>query len=100
MWQRAHNDYLELLSTQGIIGFSLLGAAIFLLYFRLAKGLKLSINKNTKNLYGLQVAGFCSVTAMLIHSLADFNFQLPANTVYFFVILAIGIRAKSLNTRQ
>jgi O-antigen ligase len=99
MSKRAHNEYLELLSNQGIIGFSLLGIATLLLYSRLLQGLKKSRNENATSLYGLQVASFCSVTAILIHSLADFNFHLPTNTVYFFVILAIGLKARMLKGR-
>jgi len=97
--QRAHNEYLELLSNQGVIGFSLLGLATTLLYFRLFKGLKRSRNPNTQSLYGLQVASFCSVTAILIHSLADFNFHLPANAVYYYLILAIGLQIGFLNEK-
>ena len=99
MSKRAHNDYLELLSNQGVIGFSLLAIAILLLYIRLLKGLKKrsSRNEQTSSLYGLQVASFCSVTAILLHSLADFNFHLPANAVYFYLILALALRVCFLN---
>lgn len=101
MSKRAHNDYLELLANQGFIGFSLLSTAILLLYMRLLKGLnknrKESRNKKTNSLYGLQVASFCSVTVILLHSLADFNFHLPVNAVYFYLILALGLRVSFLN---
>lgn len=97
MSKRAHNDYLELLANQGIIGFSLLSTAIFLLYIRLLNGLKKSRNKQTNSFYGLQIASFCSVTAILLHSLADFNFHLPVNAVYFYLILALGLRVCFLN---
>lgn len=101
MSKRAHNDYLELLTNQGIIGFSLLATAILLLYIRLLKSLnksrRKSSNKKTNSLYGLQVASFCSVTAILLHSLADFNFHLPVNAVYFYLILALGLRVYFLN---
>jgi O-antigen ligase len=92
MSKRAHNDYLELLTNQGVIGFSLLGLATLLLVLKLFKGLKKSRSNSTKSLYGLQVASFCSVTAILLHSLIDFNFHLPANAVYFYLILALGIK--------
>ena len=92
MSKRAHNDYLELLANQGIIGFSLLGAATLLLLLRLFRGLKKSRHRNTGSLYGLQVSSFCSVVAILLHSLADFNYHLPVNAVYFYMILALGIK--------
>ncbi len=96
MSKRAHNDYLELLANQGVIGFSLLGAAILLLLLKLFRGLKKNRRGNTQSLYGLQVASFCSVIAILVHSLADFNFHLPVNAVYFYLILAIGIKCQQL----
>ncbi len=96
MSKRAHNDYLELLSNQGIIGFSLLGTATLLLLLKLFRGLKKSRRNNTGSLYGLQIASFCSVIAILLHSLADFNFHLPVNAVYFYLILAVGIKIPRL----
>lgn len=96
MSKRAHNDYLELLSNQGIIGFSLLGTATLLLLLKLFRGLKKVRRNNTGSLYGLQIASFCSVIAILLHSLADFNFHLPVNTIYFHLILALGIKIPQL----
>jgi hypothetical protein len=92
MSKRAHNDYLELLSNQGVVGFSLLTVAITWLYLLLLKGLK----KNS-NLYSLLISCFCSVTAILFHSLADFNFHLPTNAIYFYMILALGIKISQLS---
>jgi O-antigen ligase len=66
MSKRAHNDYLELLSNQGVIGFSLLGFATLLLVSRLFLGLKETRSKNSKDLYGLRVACFCSIIAILL----------------------------------
>lgn len=100
MWQRVHNDYLEMLSNQGIIGFLLLASAIALLFLTLLKG----INLNNRSLTGLQLACITSSLAILIHSLMDFNFQLPVNAVYFYLILAIGIKIplvqRSKNNKQ
>ena len=96
MSKRAHNDYLELLANQGVIGFSLLSIATVLLLLRLFRGLKNNRRSKTGSLYGLQVASFCSVIAILVHSLADFNFHLPVNAVYFYLILAIGIKCQQL----
>lgn len=95
--KRAYSDYLELLSNQGVIGFSLLGTAILLLYIRLLKGLNKNRRNDTSSLYGLKVASFCSVTAILLHSFADFNFHLPANAVYFYMVLALGLKSNMLN---
>ncbi|WP_426370163.1 O-antigen ligase family protein [Pseudocolwellia sp. HL-MZ7] len=92
MWQHVHNDYLELLSNQGIIGILLLGTAISMLIFSLIKGIK----SNNSSLLGIQTSCLCSVFCVLIHSLMDFNFQLPVINVYFYIILAVGIRISSI----
>jgi O-antigen ligase len=97
MSKRAHNDYLELLTNQGIIGFSLLALATVLLLLNLFTSLKK--NKDTGSLYGLQVASFCSVIAILLHSFVDFNFHLPANAIYFFIILAIGLKIPLIQSK-
>jgi O-antigen ligase len=97
MSKRAHNDYLELLTNQGVIGFSLLGTAMLLLYIRLLMSLKKNRSNYTSSLHGMKTACFCSVTAILLHSLVDFNFHLPANAVYFYLILALGVQSNMLN---
>lgn len=96
MWQHAHNDYLEALSNQGIIGAGLLGVAIFLLLYKLIA----SIRSNKSSTRNIQIGCLCSVLSILIHSFADFNFQLPVNTVYFYIILAIGLKAPLLKSRK
>jgi O-antigen ligase len=102
MSKRAHNDYLELLANQGIIGFSIFAAAIGLLIAILFGGLNnRTINTGRgRNLYGVKIGSYCAVTAILMHSVADFNFQLPVNAVYFWVIVAIGIKANLLNKQH
>ena len=97
MSKRAHNDYFEYLCNLGIIGFSLLMIAMAILYLKLFKQLK----KTTKsNLMGIKIACFTSVSAISIHSLMDFNFHLPANAIYFFIILAAGLQAGKINKKR
>ena len=43
-------------------------------------------------LFGVNVA----TTALLIHGLVDFNFHIPANAAYFFVLLGLGMAATSV----
>jgi O-antigen ligase len=96
MSKRAHNDYLELLCNQGVIGFILLLVPIFILYQHLFKGLK----RTRSDLAGIQISCFCSVSAILVHAVADFNFNLPINTVYFFMIIAVALQTKNIRTKK
>jgi len=93
MSKRAHNDYLELLTDQGIIGFSLLGTSIALLFFTIMKGIR---TRHNPMMVGLLFGSTLGIISMLIHSLVEFNFHIPANASYFFVLLAIATIASSL----
>ena len=39
---------------------------------------------------GMSFACIMGVTAMLIHAWVEFNFQIPANAMYFMVLAALG----------
>lgn len=41
-------------------------------------------------LRGMSFACIMGVAAILIHSSVDFNLQIPANAVFFMVLLALG----------
>jgi O-antigen ligase len=90
MSKRAHNDYLELLCGQGIVGFVLLGAALWPLLYRVFKTLG---NTQDGLITGLLLGASAGQCAMLIHAFVEFNFHIPANTIYFFLLLAIGLIA-------
>jgi putative inorganic carbon (HCO3(-)) transporter len=93
MWQHAHNDYLELIITQGIVGFAIFASALLIFLVLLMQALQ----ARSSQMYSLQIACLWSCLGILIHSIADFNFQLPANTIYFWAILAMGIKITILN---
>jgi len=96
MSKRAHNDYLEILCNQGVIGLSLLFAAMIPLYLSLFRGLKKVKTQYT----GIYLACFTSTSAILIHSAMDFNLHLPANAIYFFVILAAGLKINTISQQN
>lgn len=92
-YDHAHNDYLELMAEQGIVGFLLLSLAIGWLLFILAKGM---VTRRDKVLRGALFGSLVATLTMLIHGLVDFNFQIPANAGYFFVWTGIGLAARHL----
>ncbi|NOY62308.1 MAG: O-antigen ligase family protein [Gammaproteobacteria bacterium] len=93
MSKRAHNDYLELLTDQGIIGVSLLGASMILLLSTIIKGIR---TRRDPVMQGLLFGSTLGIGSIMIHSLVEFNFHIPANASYFFILLAIGISASTL----
>jgi len=85
----AHNDYLETLSELGIVGAGLLG---FALGYLLWKAFRTWIARRHPELKGLALGCLVSTAAILIHSLTDFNLQIPANTLVFSVVLALTVK--------
>jgi O-antigen ligase len=96
-YDHAHNDYLELLTDQGVIGFMLLGAAIAMLMIKILMGF---VKRRDPLMRSMLFASLVGSVSLLLHALVDFNFQIPANAAYFYVILAIGVIASSLKRQQ
>ena len=82
-----HNDYLQYGGEMGIFG---LGSflAILVLFFK--KNLGLLKNLSDKYLQSLTIGFLVSIAAIGIHSLGDFNLQIPANALLFWIILALS----------
>ena len=92
--QQAHNDYLELLASGGIIG-----AAIFV-WFTVA--LVQQCQKALQTFTGVQrviafgsIIGICGVA---VHSLIEFGLHITANALAFVILLAI-LSLQNLNQR-
>jgi hypothetical protein len=50
-----------------------------------------SIYRRRHSLYrGLGFAGVMGILSLMIHSSVDFNLQIPANAVYFMILLAFS----------
>ncbi len=85
----AHNDYLQLLIETGWVGFfSLLGAFFIFLGKSVHHIRKLDFRRDPLRFY-LAVGAFSGLISMTVHSVFDFNMQIPANCLYFVVLMAI-----------
>lgn len=89
--KRAFNDYLELVSNQGVIGLFLLGGAVLVLLLSFVMSIK---TDNKHGVFPIQIGCGCAMLSVLLHSFIEFNFQLPVIAVYFYILLAIGIKSK------
>ncbi|MCX5811375.1 MAG: O-antigen ligase family protein [Proteobacteria bacterium] len=86
----AHNDYLEMLSEVGWAGFVCWLSFFFMyLYFTISAW----IQKQGAFSRGMGAGGIAATIATLIHSLADFNLQIPANALLLFIVMAITWQA-------
>jgi O-antigen ligase len=92
---QAHNDYLQALTDAGILGGLAALSFIALVFRSFVKAIK------SKDSFAGAMAVGCSggLFAMLVHSLFDFNLQLPSNALVFLflssVLSCIGAFAQS-----
>ncbi len=95
--EHAHNDYFEFFCTGGIILPVLMGWCLFsILYSAAGSFIK------RREWYSIFLFTGCitSISAILLHSLVDFNMQIGANGLYFFLILALAVSAANTRMRH
>ena len=90
IWYRhAHNDYLQLVTEAGWAGAVPLVIGFFLFLFRgIRRAVRVGFDVGRFRLFVAigSLAGLCS---MAFHGFLDFNFQIPANQVFFVLLLAL-----------
>lgn len=94
IFEHAHNDYLEMLTDGGIIGFLL---AVWFCYAVLSHCAGKIRKRRDRFAVLLGISSITSISALLIHSIVDFNLHNGAVGLYFFLACAIGVAA--VNTR-
>jgi O-antigen ligase len=86
-FDEAHNDYLNLWSDTGTIGL-ILGLSFVAVWLVVV----LRRMRGLRRYQSFLLAGcVSSLFAMLVHSIGDFNLQIPSNAAYLAIILGIGI---------
>jgi O-antigen ligase len=93
----AHNDHLELVSEQGVIGYALIASAVALAILNMLKGLW---RRHDPLMRGILFACFAGSISLLVHSWVEFNFHIPANAAWFYFVLALGLAASGLRHRE
>jgi len=86
----AHNDYLELLAEYGLVGAVLAGLPVLLILASMLDGFR---ERHDPLSRGLLFGALTACIAFLLHAFVEFNFHIPANAGYFFVLLAMGVAA-------
>jgi O-antigen ligase len=83
----AHNDYLQLLVEMGLLGFGVMLWFLAVLYSKAVP----KIRNWTSDLSGaVTLACTLGLTGILVHSILDFNLQIPANAALFYVLCTIA----------
>lgn len=86
-YRHPENDYLEIGSGFGFIGFALLGTAVLT---SLWQALLAQRRSKSSIRQGLGFASTMGITSILVHSFADFNLHIPANSLWFIVLMAFA----------
>jgi O-antigen ligase len=83
----AHNDYLQLLCEMGLLGFATMLWFVIVLYRSALR----KIGNWTSDISGaVTLACILGCTGILVHSLLDFNLEIPANAALFYVLCTIA----------
>ena len=82
-----HNDYLHFTSETGL---ALVPAMVWMIIALFVKGFK-KLNNPSRLVRGVTIGAMSGITAILIHSIFDFNLHIPANAILFTVLAAIVV---------
>jgi O-antigen ligase len=83
----AHNDYLQLLVETGVLGFATMIWFLIVLYRRALPKIG---NWMTDMNGAVTLACTLGLSGILVHSVVDFNLQIPANAALFYVFCTIA----------
>jgi O-antigen ligase len=93
--ERAHNDYLNTLADWGVIGSAIVAVALVLLTVGVIKVWKHvqrdggAFSSNQSDKFAFVVGAAMGLFALALHSVVDFNLQIPANAIIAVILMAL-----------
>lgn len=101
-YRHAHNDWLELMATTGLIGFGFVTFALFFGLRAMARatwprviGARSGNDNGSGSHRRFSAMGAVVILFVLLHALVDFNFYIPANSYTFAVIAGATVALPS-----
>lgn len=93
-----HNDYLQVLVETGLLGFAI---TVWLLVAAIRPGLRKLRNWPSDVNGSVALAALLGISGILVHSFVDFNLQIPANAMLFYVLCTLaGMEPRFRNFRR
>lgn len=86
-YEHAHNDYVETLVERGMIGLGLFIVAAMSLLYSAVQALRIRKDSLAR---GMALASIAAGTSLALHSMVDFNMQIPANLFWLVICLTLG----------
>ncbi|STQ89919.1 O-antigen ligase family protein [Iodobacter fluviatilis] len=86
-YDHAHNDYVEILTDYGVMGASLFAILALSTLWQIVTTIKIRKHPVAR---GIALGVLMAMLEIFLHSLVDFNLQIPANALLFTVIIALG----------
>ena len=86
----AENDFLQLASEVGLIGFGLLLTLFLYIFLKAISRIRLLPNWEPQRYIG--IGGLIGILALMFHSMVERNLQIPSNAFLYTLILAIVLR--------
>jgi O-antigen ligase len=93
----AHNDYLEVLVTVGILGAALVAAAAAVSVVRLARVLREGGRTEDR---AAALAALGALAAVGVHSFFDFGLSMPANAATLAIVVGAALAARRSSERE
>ena len=94
VYHHVHNDYLEFLGNDGVIGLAFL-LGIFVTWMVMLR--KLYHVRRDPFLKGICFGVCLAVTTGIVHAFFDFNLQVPANALMLFALMGLGLGTVTIN---
>jgi hypothetical protein len=94
--QEAHNDYLELLASGGVVGFAI-GAWFAVVAFRSARRNLRSLNGTLR---AMRVGAILGISGVALHSLFDFGLHMLGNALILAVLITVATARLESNVPQ
>jgi len=88
LFDHAHNDYLETAAEWGLPAAILFWTVIM---FAFVRAIRLFVSLRSHEQRGILLACIGAVFSILVHSLTDFNLQIPSNAMLFFAFVGISL---------